>query len=63
MLIFIFYKKIFVRENEELDLALTQLCGQDDDGDGKVHFNTYWERLPGFNTRVCSFAYILVSQS
>uniref|UniRef100_A0A915LGH2 Beta-lactamase-related domain-containing protein n=1 Tax=Meloidogyne javanica TaxID=6303 RepID=A0A915LGH2_MELJA len=39
------------QENEELDLALTQLCGQDDDGDGKVYFSTYWERLPGVTTR------------
>uniref|UniRef100_A0A1I8C2M8 Beta-lactamase domain-containing protein n=1 Tax=Meloidogyne hapla TaxID=6305 RepID=A0A1I8C2M8_MELHA len=40
------------QENEEVDLALTQLCGQDDDGDGKVYFSTYWERLPGVSTRI-----------
>ncbi|CAK5106033.1 unnamed protein product [Meloidogyne enterolobii] len=40
------------QENEEVDLALTQLCGQDDDGDGKVYFSTYWERLPGVTTRI-----------
>jgi hypothetical protein len=42
----------FTRENEEVDLALSQLCGQDDDGDGKVQFSTYWERVPGINSRV-----------
>jgi hypothetical protein len=35
-----------------VDLALSQLCGQDDDGDGKVKFSTYWERVPGINSRV-----------
>ena len=45
----------FLRENEEVDMALTQLCGQDDDADGKVEFSTYWERVPGISSRVVFF--------
>ncbi|KAI6244146.1 Beta-lactamase domain-containing protein [Aphelenchoides fujianensis] len=37
--------------NEELDLGLTQLCGQDN-GQGKVTFSTYWERIPGVSFRI-----------
>lgn len=40
------------RENEELDLGLTQLCGQDN-GQGKVTFSTYWERIAGLNLINC----------
>uniref|UniRef100_A0A914I7H7 Beta-lactamase-related domain-containing protein n=1 Tax=Globodera rostochiensis TaxID=31243 RepID=A0A914I7H7_GLORO len=40
------------QENEELDMALTQLCGHDEHGDGRVQFSTYWERVPGVSSRI-----------
>ncbi|KAE9548215.1 hypothetical protein FO519_008576 [Halicephalobus sp. NKZ332] len=40
-----------VKENEELSLGLTQLCGQDN-GRGEVTFSTYWERIPGVSHRI-----------
>lgn len=39
------------RENQELDMSITQLCGQENDK-SKILFNTYWERIPGVNFRV-----------
>ncbi|KAI6173571.1 Beta-lactamase domain-containing protein [Aphelenchoides besseyi] len=38
------------KENEQLDLGLTQLCGQDN-GQGKVTFSTYWEKVPNVSFR------------
>lgn len=35
-----------VRENEAQDMALTQVCGQEQ-RPGEVTFTTYWERIPG----------------
>ncbi|KAL3123470.1 hypothetical protein niasHT_004642 [Heterodera trifolii] len=40
------------QENEEVDMALTQLCGHDEYGDGRVQFSTYWERVPGADSRI-----------
>ncbi|KAI6232292.1 Beta-lactamase domain-containing protein [Aphelenchoides besseyi] len=39
------------KENEQLDLGLTQLCGQDN-GQGKVTFSTYWEKVPNVSFRI-----------
>ncbi|KAI1725277.1 beta-lactamase domain-containing protein [Ditylenchus destructor] len=39
------------QENEEIDLGLTQLCGQADEN-GKVLFSTYWEKIPGVSFRI-----------
>ncbi|CAD5229641.1 unnamed protein product [Bursaphelenchus okinawaensis] len=39
------------RENEEVELGLTQLCGQDN-GQGKVTFSTYWEKIPGISFKI-----------
>jgi hypothetical protein len=35
-------------------MALTQLCGHDDDSNGRVLFSSYWERVPDTQTRVYS---------
>ncbi|KAK0395714.1 hypothetical protein QR680_001396 [Steinernema hermaphroditum] len=40
-----------VKENEERDLALTQVCGQESP-DGQVTFTTYWEKVPGARSEV-----------
>uniref|UniRef100_A0A1I7XJL8 Secreted protein n=1 Tax=Heterorhabditis bacteriophora TaxID=37862 RepID=A0A1I7XJL8_HETBA len=40
-----------VRENELRDLALTQVCGQEEKH-GQLMFNTYWEKVPGIKTHV-----------
>ncbi|PAV81225.1 hypothetical protein WR25_20435 isoform B [Diploscapter pachys] len=34
------------RENEARDLALTQVCGQEEKA-GQITFTTYWEQIPG----------------
>ncbi len=40
------------QENEEVDMALTQLCAGEDEETRKVIFHTYWERIPGVSFRV-----------
>ncbi|CAD6189089.1 unnamed protein product [Caenorhabditis auriculariae] len=40
-----------VRENEQRDLALTQVCGQEQKP-GEITFTTYWERIPGVEFHV-----------
>lgn len=46
--------RFYFRENEELDLGLTQLCGHND-GKGKILFSTYWERILGVSFQVSFF--------
>ena len=40
-----------LRENELRDLALTQVCGQEEEK-GELTFSTYWERIPGVEFQV-----------
>ncbi|CAI4225949.1 unnamed protein product [Auanema sp. JU1783] len=40
-----------VRENEMRDLALTQVCGQEETP-GTVTYTTYWEKVPGTETQI-----------
>uniref|UniRef100_A0AC35UH88 Beta-lactamase domain-containing protein n=1 Tax=Rhabditophanes sp. KR3021 TaxID=114890 RepID=A0AC35UH88_9BILA len=41
-----------IKENEQLDLIPTQLCGQESHIPSEVVFSSYWERVPGADFKV-----------